>query len=379
MFYLYRFIDNTNKVIYLGKTKLSLRTRFRQHMHLPESCYGKVRKIEFLECQTEADMSMKEIYYINYYHSQGAAEYNVVDVSEFPKEITIDEKDDEWQQYMGSLPSAFYNSVNYCESYSEEQNDYIQRRDGRTVRYHQNSKEGQEKFVYPISLSELEKLICFFSEKMKTAQSSLYAFYNFRQIVILALGVSTPIKGKDLVELKISDVFDETGDIKPYIHLSRGEDVFLIYPKNVEWLLAEYYVYIKDVYNKEDDYWLFWGQRDNGKSITANAYAKVLTKAMKALNLEKNLSVESLRKTFFRYIFDVSKNKYEAIACMDYFIQENYRHTPGRLLKYIDVLDHNSDFDPVDYIKDKLIMDAISEKCINDIKVALQTQNKMFT
>ena len=87
--------------------------------------------------------------------------------------------------------------------------------------------------------------------------------------------------------------------------------------------------------------------------------------------------MESLRKTFFRFIFDSAKNKYEAIACIDFFIQENYRHTPGRVLKYIDILDHKSDFDPVLFVKDKYIMDAISEKCLNTLKDALQSLNHM--
>ena len=164
---------------------------------------------------------------------------------------------------------------------------------------------------------------------------------------------------------------------QPYIHRSRGEDVLLFYPKTVNWLLFEYYRFLKDIYNKDDNYWLFWGQKDNGTGLTADAYAKILKRAIKELGFNKKLSMESLRKTFLRFIFDSAKNKYEAIACIDFFIQENYRHTPGRVLKYIDILDHKSDFDPVLFVKDKYIMDAISEKCLNTLKDALQSLNHM--
>lgn len=377
MFYIYRFVDKDNKIIYIGKTKQSLRYRFSQHVHLPESCYSRVSRIEYLECQTEADMSMKEIFYINIYRANGLAEYNVSDVSQLPQEISIDEKNDVWKPYMGSLPSVFSHSVNHREKYTEEPKKYIQRYDGRTVKFQQNSITGKEKFVYPIDLPELENLIYHFAEKMKTARNDLYAFYNFRHIVILALGVSSPIKGKDLITLKICDVFKSNGEIKPYIHRSRGEDVLLFYPKTVNWLLFEYYRFLKDIYNKDDNYWLFWGQKDNGTGLTADAYAKILKRAIKELGFNKKLSMESLRKTFLRFIFDSAKNKYEAIACIDFFIQENYRHTPGRVLKYIDILDHKSDFDPVLFVKDKYIMDAISEKCLNTLKDALQSLNHM--
>ena len=145
MFYIYRFVDKDNKIIYIGKTKQSLRYRFSQHVHLPESCYSKVSRIEYLECQTEADMSMKEIFYINIYRANGLAEYNVSDVSQLPQEISFDEKNDVWKPYMGSLPSVFSHSVNHREKYTEEPKKYIQRYDGRTVKFQQNSITGKEK------------------------------------------------------------------------------------------------------------------------------------------------------------------------------------------------------------------------------------------
>lgn len=63
--YLYRFIDENNQIIYVGKTVQNLRDRFRGHYHLPEECYEQTVKIEYATLYTEADLGIYEIYYIN--------------------------------------------------------------------------------------------------------------------------------------------------------------------------------------------------------------------------------------------------------------------------------------------------------------------------
>ena len=70
-FYVYRFKNSLDQVIYVGKTKEELRNRFMQHRHLPDSCYNSVYKIEYIICKTESDMAIKEIYYINKYCHEG--------------------------------------------------------------------------------------------------------------------------------------------------------------------------------------------------------------------------------------------------------------------------------------------------------------------
>ena len=69
MYYVYRFVDKENNIFYVGKSKQALEQRFRGHLHLPKECYELVYKIEYVECITESDMSIKEIYYINKYRN----------------------------------------------------------------------------------------------------------------------------------------------------------------------------------------------------------------------------------------------------------------------------------------------------------------------
>lgn len=61
-YYVYRFKDKNNNIIYVGKT-VNLDQRFKQHEHLTKN----VKTIEYIKCETESDMSWKEIYYINLY------------------------------------------------------------------------------------------------------------------------------------------------------------------------------------------------------------------------------------------------------------------------------------------------------------------------
>lgn len=65
-YYVYRFINNLNKVIYVGRTN-SIVSRISTHLtkgHLPKECYDSIKRIDYLECSTKNDMKIKELYYI---------------------------------------------------------------------------------------------------------------------------------------------------------------------------------------------------------------------------------------------------------------------------------------------------------------------------
>ena len=197
--YVYRFIDNTNRIIYVGKTKQTLRTRFYSHNHLPDECYQKVWYIEYIEFHTEADMSMKEIYYINQERAKGNAEYNTADVSENPQDFSVQ---DNWTQYNGSLPPSFPNSINVIENYSDEREEIITASDGRQMKLVYNTIAGVEKHVYPFTSDELSSIFAYFKLQMKESSSILREYGYFRDILLIAIGISTPFKTKELLEFK---------------------------------------------------------------------------------------------------------------------------------------------------------------------------------
>lgn len=59
----YRFLNNNNEIIYIGKTK-NLNTRISNHIHLDPICYSEMTKIEYIEFNTFDDIDFAERYYI---------------------------------------------------------------------------------------------------------------------------------------------------------------------------------------------------------------------------------------------------------------------------------------------------------------------------
>lgn len=66
-FFVYRFLDKNQNIIYIGKTN-SLNSRIAIHFnngHLPNRCYEVVHKIEYIETISISEMNVYEIYLIN--------------------------------------------------------------------------------------------------------------------------------------------------------------------------------------------------------------------------------------------------------------------------------------------------------------------------
>jgi len=64
IFYVYRFLDASNNVIYIGKTE-RLKSRMHSHSHLPKECYDSIKNVEYIELSSSVDMGLYELYYIN--------------------------------------------------------------------------------------------------------------------------------------------------------------------------------------------------------------------------------------------------------------------------------------------------------------------------
>lgn len=94
-YYVYRFKDNKENILYVGRTH-NLEQRFRQHEHLTDN----ITKIEYIECLSETDMVIKEIYYINLYINDNST--NVKDVYDKPIDYGFN---DEWKEYVKSKPA----------------------------------------------------------------------------------------------------------------------------------------------------------------------------------------------------------------------------------------------------------------------------------
>lgn len=122
-YYVYRFLNKDNIIIYVGRTG-NLYQRFLQHDHLTDE----VSKIEYIECDSEAEMVWKEIYYINLYYNNLSTNISDVYLNGKMKDIGLgdkwkrykfkyqsDEKDigslDKYNKYVVEIPNYDYKSL----------------------------------------------------------------------------------------------------------------------------------------------------------------------------------------------------------------------------------------------------------------------------
>jgi hypothetical protein len=85
-FYLYRFKDAENKIIYIGLTTQKLVYRINQHFncgHLSRNCYESVDRVEYAEVKSESEMRIYEIYLINRYTPEYNTEFKRGDAFTF--------------------------------------------------------------------------------------------------------------------------------------------------------------------------------------------------------------------------------------------------------------------------------------------------------
>jgi hypothetical protein len=68
-FYVYRFIDESNCIIYIGRTTNMDNRMLYQHFtnkgHLKKECYEKTKKVEYAKLISESEMKIYELYLIN--------------------------------------------------------------------------------------------------------------------------------------------------------------------------------------------------------------------------------------------------------------------------------------------------------------------------
>lgn len=100
MYYVYKFLNKSEKVIYVGKT-INLDQRIKSHFgsfgHLDQACYDDVKSVCFIELESMTECTIYEIYYINKYNPM----FNVRDKYNENPNFTISEK--EWKIYDNSF------------------------------------------------------------------------------------------------------------------------------------------------------------------------------------------------------------------------------------------------------------------------------------
>lgn len=395
MYYVYRFLDKEKNIIYVGKSKQELEQRFRGHLHLPKECYELVHTIEYIECLTETDMSIKEIYYINKYYNENVF-FNILDTGDIPTSVEFEEK---WKLYKGSLDSQFYNSINYIEGYAFER-EIRYNKDGSVDKRKSNSQKGVSTFVEGLSIEEVNLIIDNIIEKINEAATPVRQQVWFRNLLLFVLGVNLPIKANEILLLRYSEVFDENDIPKSYeLKLGRyyKDEIVKIPLRNVvkEVLLA-YKNYYELSYQKNAKDNLFYSRKS--PIVSMRAWSNIIKSIANEIGIEKNVATESLRKTYGLNIYNNAFDKLNALM----FLGElwgNVREV--NLISYLNLTKAEVDFsyylgeeftlgsvdfskitclkEPVEIIKNEILEGEDIQRIKNDEVKQPKRKNRIWT
>lgn len=339
MFYVYRFLDKEENIIYVGKSKQDLVQRFRGHLHLPDACYSLTYKIEYIECATVSDMSIKEIYYINKYRHDGAF-FNVLDMTDVPVSV---EFDDTWKQYKGPLGEHFHHSLNYIEGYTTEKVERYNK-DGSIDQRKPNSQKGASQFMEGFTESEVDLLIDYFINEINIAENNNQEQIRFRNLLMFIMGINIPHKLNEYIGLRYRDLFDQNNNIKS-ISLDLGrfqKDQIIEIPLRtvVKETLLAYIKYLGWTYDTNANDLLFETRQHHIPS--SRICWKILKDAANTVGIKKNVGSESLRKTFGYNIYNNAEDKLNAIL----FLGEIWGQVrDATIIQYLNLTTNDVDYE----------------------------------
>ena len=339
MYYVYRFLDKSQNVIYVGKSKQDLEIRFAHHLHLPKECYAMVHKIQFISCKTESDMSIKEIYYINKYKSTDHHFFNVLDTTEIPKSVVFDDK---WKMYRGPLPAPFSRSLNFKNGYTT-QKEVRYNKDGSIDSRGGKKQKGVSSFVEGFDVKEVDSIINYLIEEINSAENNNQEEIRFRNLVMFVLGINLPLRPGEFLALKYADLFDKKDKPKEYeLNLGRHQqDEVICIPlhSNVKELLIAYRKKYKLSYKNNAEEPLFLSRKR--QILTLGSWGQILGVASESVNIKKNIGAESLRKTYGLNIYKNSKNKNKALL----FLGELWgQEREAKVIKYLGLAEDKIDY-----------------------------------
>lgn len=118
-FYVYRFLDKDDQIIYIGRTNNLERRLTQEHFtsygHLPKKCYDDCETIEYMEFEAEGEMKIFELYFINKF----SPKYNVMENRNENFTFSLEEH---WTEYKNNdiISKKEYKVYNYIIMTSAE-------------------------------------------------------------------------------------------------------------------------------------------------------------------------------------------------------------------------------------------------------------------
>ncbi len=338
--YVYRFLDKSKNVIYVGKSKQDLEQRFRGHSHLPEECYNLVYTIEYIECSTETDMSIKELYYINKYRNNDNYYFNVLDIADLPTSVSFN---DEWKMYEGPLDTQFHNSINFIKGFTNKKKIRYNK-DGSIDKRKTNKEKGTTSFVDGFTSDEVDLIISQLVKEINNASNNNQEQIRLRNLMMFVLGINTPLKPSDFLNLRYKDLFDENDNPKP-IEMQLGrfyKDAIIQIPlrKIVIKVISAYTQKYGINYSKNAEEFLFVSRKHQVVSLAS--WNRILTDLSEASGINKSIGAETIRKTYGINVYEHTENKLNALL----FLGELWGHTrEAQIIKYLNLTEDAMDYD----------------------------------
>jgi len=139
-------------------------------------------------------------------------------------------------------------------------------------------------------------------DKAKIEEMKVYLkSHSLRDYTLFILGINSALRISDLLNLKVSDVYDENGKVRERIlvkEIKTSKSKNFPFNNSVKSALNEYYHTIKPAQT------VLFASRKGDESITRQQSHRIINEAAKACNIKEPCSNHSLRKTFATALYE---------------------------------------------------------------------------
>ena len=156
---------------------------------------------------------------------------------------------------------------------------------------------------------------------------------SLRDWALFVLGINSALRISDLLNLKVSDVYDENGKVKDRImvkEIKTSKSKNFPFNDNVKSALEEYYPTIKPSQTA------LFASRKGDESITRQQGHRILSSASKAVGIKEPISNHSLRKSFSFALYEAGVGITRIQALLNH-------SSPKESLRYIGITQSEND------------------------------------
>lgn len=211
-------------------------------------------------------------------------------------------------------------------------------KDGTVDKRRCNKVAGTSSTVYPFTSEEIKMMANVFNKRIEEAKGDTRKWIAWRNKTLFLISINVGLRASDLLQLRYSYFYNEDMSFKEYYELIPKKQtetrkfVKLFFNKSVKKVLEKYV----EQYSITDlNEFVFKSQKGN-EAISERGFWKIIVDAAEEAGIKKNVGTHSCRKTWARQIYDVAKDKGNALV----MLQECLKHSSSTTtLRYIAIMD----------------------------------------